>query len=148
MEKVNVKNISSGIVVIAAPDISLRRELRPGMSVSISAENYEILASDPGFSVLVQGHYLKVEGLDKEEQETIIETTPVVEATEINNMLEKLDITAFAKFIPTAAPAEKETVVKLAIEKGITNPGFTALIKKYCDVDVIEAINLRHKLAE
>lgn len=148
MEKVNIKNISSGIVIITAPDIGLRRELRPGRGVSVSLENYEELAADPGFSTLVAGHYLQIDGLNAEEKETIIETSPAFDVAAIKEMLDNLDITAFAKFIPTAAAAEKETVVKLAIEQGIVNPGFTALIKKYCGVDIIEAINLRHKLEE
>ena len=63
-------------------------------------------------------------------------------------MLEKQDITAFAKFIPNAAPAEKDTVVQLAVDMGITNGGFVTLIKKYCDVDVISAINTKHLVEE
>ena len=63
-------------------------------------------------------------------------------------MFDTANITEFAKFIPNAAEAEKETAVKLAIEKGITNSGFTALIKKYCGVDVISAINMKHQAEE
>ena len=63
-------------------------------------------------------------------------------------MFDTSDITAFAKFIPTAAQGEKDTVVKLAIEKGITNSAFTALIKKYCGVDVINAISIKHQSEE
>jgi hypothetical protein len=36
----------------------------------------------------------------------------------------------------------------MAIDKGITNSAITALIKKYCNVDVIKAINIKHELEE
>ena len=72
----------------------------------------------------------------------------VYTAQDIGAMLDKLDVTAFAKFIPNAAPAEKETAIKLAIDKGITNPAITALIKKYCDIDVINEINMKHQAEE
>lgn len=63
-------------------------------------------------------------------------------------MLETLNITAFARFIPTATTAEKETVVKLAVEKGITNNAFVTLIQKYCNIDIINAINMKHQAEE
>ena len=60
-------------------------------------------------------------------------------------MLVNNDVTAFAKFIPNAAPAEKDTIVSLAVDKKITHSGFVGLIKKYCGRDVIELINMRHQ---
>lgn len=146
MDKIAIQNISSATVVIAAPDIRFRRELTPGRTVNISKEDYEELSFDPGFAGLIEDHYIVISGLD--EDADIPQTkTPIYSSKDLSAMLDKLDITAFAKFIPTAAPAEKETVVQLAIDKGITNPAIVSLIKKYCDVDVISAINLKH-LAE
>ena len=63
-------------------------------------------------------------------------------------MLVKGDVTAFAKFIPNATEAEKESAVTLAVEHKITNAGIVALIKKYCDVDVIKAIAAKHDAEE
>ena len=96
---------------------------------------------------MVREHYITIDGLDENEMPEIVNGT-VYSAQEIGAMLDKLDITAFAKFIPNAAPAEKETVVKLAIDKGITNQTITALIKKYCDIDVIHAIDMKHQAEE
>ena len=56
-------------------------------------------------------------------------------------MLDNKNYADFAKFLTAAAPAEKETVIKLAIDKGITDNGFVSLIEKYCNIDVIAAIN-------
>ena len=63
-------------------------------------------------------------------------------------MLIKNDVTAFAKFIPTATAAEKESAVNLAIQHKITNNAIVALIKKYCDVDIINAISVAHDAEE
>jgi ABC-type nitrate/sulfonate/bicarbonate transport system substrate-binding protein len=95
---------------------------------------------------LVNGHYLKIEGLDEEKAVEIVEN--VVEASEIEKMLVDGNVTAFAKFIPNATSAEKESAVKLAVEHKITNSGIVALIKKYCDVDVINAIAAKHDAEE
>jgi hypothetical protein len=63
-------------------------------------------------------------------------------------MLTSGNVTAFAKFIPKATAAEKESAVTLAVEHKITNAGIVALIKKYCDVDIINAINVKHEAEE
>ena len=70
------------------------------------------------------------------------------EDEKMNDFFEKKDYAGFAKFLPNATMAEKDTVVKLALDKGITDGGFTALIKKYCDVDVIYALGIKHQAEE
>ncbi len=95
---------------------------------------------------LINGHYIKVNGVEEGKQVEVVEN--VVEASAIEQMLLKGDITGFAKFIPTATTAEKESAVTLAVEHKITNAGIVALIKKYCDVDVINAISMKHEAEE
>lgn len=145
MSKITIKNISSATVTIAAPDIRFRRELVPGRTVPVSREEYDDLSFDTGFNNLIRGHYIRIDGLEEDEQTSDMKNT--YDAAEIGKMLDDHDVTAFAKFIPDAAPAEKETAVALAIEKKIIDNGIIALIKKYCNVDVIQAINMKH-LAE
>mgnify|MGYP006896772291 CR=1 FL=1 len=84
--------------------------------------------------------------MDEDKQVEVVNN--VVEASEIEKMLVDGNVTAFAKFIPKATSAEKESAVTLAVEHKITNSGIVALIKKYCDVDVIEAINVKHQSEE
>lgn len=146
MSKITVKNISSGNVVLIAPNLRFRRELLPGRKIPLTNEEYEELSFDSGFAALLNGHYVKIEGVEEDAQAIEINGADhIYDTTMIAKMLDDGDVTSFAKFIPTAAQAEKDTAVKLAIEKGITNNGFTALIKKYCGVDVIEAINFKHQ---
>ena len=83
----------------------------------------------------------------KEEQQVeVIEN--VFEASEIEKMLVKGDVTSFAKFIPNATEAEKESAVTLAVDHKITHAGIVALINKYCGVDIINAINMKHDAEE
>ena len=143
MEKITITNISNATVSLYVPEIRLNRELTPGRSIPVSREMYDDLTFDTGFNFLVEAHYLKIDGIEKEDE--VAEVTTVYTRNDISKMLDSGDITTFAKFIPTAAPAEKETVVDLAVAKGITNNAFVSLIKKYCDRDVIELISMKHQ---
>lgn len=143
---IKIKNISTSLVSLYFPDIRFNRELVPGREVPVSKEDYDEMTFDPGFMALVNGHYIKITGVDEEEQVSVVEN--VVEASEIEKMLVNNDVTAFAKFIPNATDAEKDSAVTLAVEHKITNSGIVALIKKYCDVDIINAIAAKHDAEE
>ena len=144
MEKIMLKNISTATVYVVSD--KFRRELVPGRAVPISRAVYDDLMFDPGFINLVEGHYVKITGV--EDDKAVIENEEnVFDFEMIAKMFDEKDYVGFAKFIPTATAAEKDSVVEIAVKKGITDNGFTALIKKYCNVDVIAAINHKH-LAE
>ncbi len=143
---IRIKNVSTSIVSLYVSTIKLNRELTPGRAIPVSQEEYEELTFDPGFMALVNGHYVVIEGVDKEQQ--VVEVGPVFEAGKIQDMLLKGDVTAFAKFIVNATEAEKESAVTLAVEHKITNTGIATLIKKYCDVDIIHAIAVKHDAEE
>ena len=143
---ITIKNVSTSRVSIYAPQIKFNRALMPGRSIPISEEEYEELTFDTGFMALINGHFIKVEGVEEEKQVEVVQN--VVEASAIEQMLLKGDVTAFAKFLPTATTAEKESAVTLAVEHKITNAGIVGLIKRYCDVDVINAISMKHDAEE
>ena len=143
---IRIKNISTNLVSLYVPNIHFNRELMPGREIPVSQEEYEELTFDTGFMQLVSGHYVKILGVEEEQQVEVVEN--VFEASEIEKMLVKNDVTAFAKFIPNATEAEKESAVTLAVQHKITNAGIVALIKKYCDVDVIQAIAAKHDAEE
>lgn len=143
---IRIKNVSTSLVSLYVPSIRLNRELTPGRAIPVTEEEYEELTFDPGFSALVNGHYVVVEGVEKERQ--VAEVGPVYEASKIEKMLLGNDVMGFAKFIPTATEAEKESAVTLAVEHKITNSSIVGLIKKYCDVDVIDAIAKKHDAEE
>ena len=143
---IRIKNVSTSLVSLYVPAIRLNRELNPGRAIPVSEEEYEELTFDPGFMALVNGHYVVIEGIETENQ--VAEVGPVFDASKIEKMLLEKDVTNFAKFIPTATEAEKESAVTLAVEHKITHSGIVALIKKYCGVDIINAINMKHEAEE
>lgn len=143
---ITIKNISTSLVSLYFPAIRFNRELMPGREIPVTNEEYEEMTFDTGFMSLVSGHYIKVNGLEEEQQVEVVEN--VFEASEIEKMLVSGDVTKFAKFIPNATEAEKESAVTLAVEHKITNAGIVALIKKYCDVDIIQAIAAKHDAEE
>lgn len=143
---IRIKNASTSLVSLYVPSIRFNRELTPGRSIPISQEEYEELTFDPGFMALVNGHYVVVEGVS--EEQLVTDVGQVFEASKIQKMLLDNDVTAFARFIPKATQAEKESAVTLAIEHKITNTGIVTLIKKYCDVDVIDAMAKKHDAEE
>ena len=146
MSHITVKNVSTSMVSLFAPAIKLNRELTPGREIPLTQEEYEELTFDPGFMALVNGHYIVVKGVAEEEQVSVVSN--VYDKDMIEKMLITNNVTAFAKFIPNATVAEKESAVTLAVEHKITNAGIVALIKKYCDVDIINAINAKHDAEE
>ena len=147
MDKITIKNICNAIVSINVPEAQFSREIPSGREIPVPKETYDALTFDQGFMNLVNMHYIQIKGVPAEE--AILPPEEVVTTKdEINRMLDAQDITAFAKFIPNAAPAEKETVVELAVEKKITHSGFVGLIKKYCDRDIIDLIHMKHQEEE
>ena len=146
MDRITIKNVSTSLVSLYVPAIKLNRELTPGRTIPLTKEEYEELTFDPGFMALVNGHYIKVDGVAEEEQVAVVSN--VYDKDTIEKMLIKNDVTGFAKFIPNATEAERESAVTLAVEHKITSPGIVALINKYCGVDVINAINMKHDAEE
>ena len=148
MAKITLKNISSATVVVGSPNSSVRtRSLAPNRVITLTPEEYEDLMYEPGVQNMIRGGYIKIEGV--EEDRAVIETPwNVKERDEIIKMLDNRDITAFAKYITVATSAAKDTIVQYVVENNITDNAFTALIKKYCDVDVIQAIAVKHQAEE
>jgi hypothetical protein len=63
---IKIKNISTNLVSLYIPNIHFNRELMPGREIPVSQEEYEELTFDPGFMSLVNGHYLKITGIEEE----------------------------------------------------------------------------------
>jgi hypothetical protein len=74
-----------------------------------------------------------------------VKEASIKEKNEIEEMMANRNIVAFAKYIPNASPAAKEVIVNYAVANNIVDNAFTALIKKYCDVDVINAISIKRQ---
>ena len=154
MSKIQVKNVSSATVVITAPDVRLRRELVPGRIVPLTQEEFDELSFDPGMQNLLRAGYLQVKGVDEEGKQMVenavqqADEASTLSVEEIRKIYDEKNVTKFAQVISKASPATRDSMVKLAVEMNVTIPAFTTLIKKYCNVDVIQAIAYAHQAVE
>ena len=85
---IKIKNVSTSLVSLYVPAIKLNRELTPGRAIPVSEEEYEELTFDPGFLALINGHYIVVEGIEKEQQ--VAEVGPVFDASHIEKCYQKM----------------------------------------------------------
>ena len=143
---ITLKNISSATVALSYPEIRFNRSLAPGRTIALTQEQYDELSFDPGIQNLINTGYIKIEGV--EEDAMAIDESTALDRIDIVKMINNKDYAAFTKFIPTATVAEKETAVQYIVANNITDNAFAALIKKYCDVDVIQAISIKHQAEE
>lgn len=148
MSKITLKNISSATVVVGSPNSNVKtRSLAPNRIITLTPEEYEDLMYEPGIQNMIRGGYIKFDGIA--EDRAVIETPGnVLEKDSIIKMIDNRDITSFAKYIKVAPSAAKDTIVQYVVDNNITDNAFTALIKKYCDVDVIQAITVKHQAEE
>lgn len=144
---ITIKNISTAVVTILASDYNFRRELAPGRTVNVPQDVFEQLTWESGFHNLISAGYLKVDGV---EEQGMIEDTkaPTLDILELEKIIKDRNITRFAQIIPTAAPATKQAIVEFVIKYDVTDRAFTALVQKYCGVDVLKAITIAHQAEE
>ena len=147
MSKITLKNISSATVVISCPEAKINRSLVPGRVISLTPEEYEDLMFEPGIQNMIRGGFIKIDGV--EEERVAVETPRnVIEKEVIEGMIKNREITKFANYIKIAPQAAKDTIVKYVVDNNIMDNAFTALIKTYCDVDVVQAIAIKHQAEE
>lgn len=153
MDKVILKNAGNGTLCLSYPNqnIKFRAVLLPNREVSISREDYEDILYDAGTLELIQnGALLVIEGEKKTRtlEEAIVEDKKdadgiVLSREEVINLLQNGTIAQFTTAIRTASSATRESIGQVAVELAIADGAHTELIKKYCGIDVIKALNLK-----
>lgn len=140
---IKVKNIGSSVVYLIAPDYKFHRKLQPKRELPIPEEVYNELTFEPGFQTLIKIGMIKVTGASEGNNEIIETENNIVSREELEKIFDANDVTKFAQIIPNMSFAGKESAVSIALEKHITTPGFASLIKKYCGVDIIQALAMQ-----
>ena len=145
---IKVKNISNYTIYVIAADYNFHRKLTPGREISVTQEIYDELTFDAGFEKLVRGGALRVTGVNETLSEVIEVPFETLTPAEIKKIFEEKDYVTFTKKIQNASPATKESIVAVAVEQRISDNAFVSLIKKYCNVNVIEAISVQVQAEE
>lgn len=143
---ITIKNISNSTVTLIARDLKFRRELTPGRTIPLNEETFDELTFDSGFHNLISAGYLKVNGV--EEEGVVEKTENNIDIVELEKIMKERNITKFAQIMPKALPATKQAVVELAVKYDVTDRAFSALIQKYCGVDILKAITIDHQANE
>ena len=148
MSKITLKNISSATVVVGSTNGTIHsRSLAPGRVITLTPTEYEDLMYEPGIQNMMRGGYIRIDGVN--EDRAVIETpSNVLEKDSIIKMIENRDITSFARYIKVAPSAARDTIIQYIVDNNITDNAFAALIKTYCDIDVIQAIAVKHQAEE
>ena len=148
MSKITLKNISSATVVVGSTNGTIHsRSLAPGRVITLTPTEYEDLMYEPGIQNMIRGGYIRIDGVN--EDRAVIETpSNVLEKDSIIKMIENRDITSFARYIKVAPSAARDTIIQYIVDNNITDNAFAALIKTYCDIDVIQAIAVKHQAEE
>lgn len=137
---IKVKNISTNDVYVIARDMKFRRKLAPGREIGLEKDVYDELTFDNGFEKFVRNGILRVSGVNENESEVIASPFEVLSADEIKKIFEEKDYVKFTKTIQNASPATKDSIVELAVKMRVTDNAFVALINKYCNINLVEAI--------
>ena len=145
---IKVKNISNYTIYVIAEDYNFHRKLNPGREISVTQEIYDELTFNLGFEKLVRGGALKVSGVDETVSEVIEVPFDTLTPQEIKKLFEEKNYVEFAKVIQNASPATKESVISVAVDMRLSDKGFVELIKKHCNINIIEAISVQVQAEE
>lgn len=146
MSKVSITNISTANIVLSCNNINFRRDLAPRRTLTVDKEVFDELAFESGIQTMISYGFLKVTG-DEEAVDAVRSEREdsILSYDEAKKVLEDKDYTKFTKIIKTAPQATKDNFVKAAIDLNVIDNGFTALIQKYCGVDVFKAIDMKRQ---
>lgn len=150
-DKVIVKSMSTGRIVIDLPDLRFKREWPKKYSkVSVDAEVLKEALYDPGVEYMINNGLLFIEDMDFK-KEVGLEPEDAKEPVNIVPLDEKL-MQRILKFMPLSQVGEelkklnveqRRMLVTYAIENEMISMDRVDIIKEICGVDLLKAISLK-----
>ena len=150
-DKVIVKSMSTGKIVIDLPDLRFKREWPKKYSkVSVDAEVLKEALYDPGVEYMINNGLLFIEDMDFK-KEVGLEPENAKEPVNIVPLDEKL-MQRILKFMPISQVGEelkklnveqRRMLVTYAIENEMISMDRVDIIKEICGVDLLKAISLK-----
>lgn len=143
--KVQIKNLSSYGVTINLPNVRFRRSLNPYQSCTLPEDVFEEFNYDSGCREMVRAGAIKVITEDPEIKEQIVEVPAVVEV-DIKELLTEKTVSELNNVLKEASANLRSRIAEEAINLSVADLPRVTLIKKYCNVDVVEAISLQRSV--
>ena len=150
-DKVIVKSMSTGKIVIDLPDLRFKREWPKKYSkVSVDAEVLKEALYDPGVEYMINNGLLFIEDMDFK-KEVGLEPENAKEPVNIVPLDEKL-MQRILKFMPISQVGEelkklnveqRRMLVTYAIENEMISMDRVDIVKEICGVDLLKAISLK-----
>lgn len=145
MSKVKIKNTSGYRISIILDNVRYRRDLNPGQETVIPEDVFEEFNFDNGCRNYMRNGFLKVITEDVEIKEQLPEIPEDVDM-DADDVVTNKSIAEFTAILKNASPAMKEKIVAAAIKNSTMDAPKVALIKNYCNVDVLQALNLQRSM--
>lgn len=145
MSKVKIKNTSGYRISIILDNVRYRRDLNPGQETVIPEDVFEEFNFDNGCRNYMRNGFLKVIAEDVEIKEQLPEIPEDVDM-DADDVVTNKSIAEFTAILKNASPAMKEKIVAAAIKNSTMDAPKVALIKNYCNVDVLQALNLQRSM--
>ena len=150
-DKVIVKSMSTGKIVIDLPDLRFKREWPKKYSkVSVDAEVLKEALYDPGVEYMINNGLLFIEDMDFK-KEVGLEPEDAKEPVNLVPLDEKL-MQRILKYMPVSQVGEelkklnveqRRMLVTYAIENEMISMDRVDIIKEICGVDLLKAISLK-----
>lgn len=81
MSNIKLKNVSTAKIVLSIPSIRFSRTLTPGRVIPLTEEEYQEFTFDSGCMNLLNGHYVKLFGIEKDQE--VVDVGKVYEREDI-----------------------------------------------------------------
>lgn len=149
MEKIKVKNNSSGEVGYTLSNSNIRRSWLPHQTLNIALSELEEGFYEPGIKVLFTSGMLFIESIEdrklcglayEADDEVVDDAAGTYSREEILKALKNSKTGDLAVILRKAKPSVHSLIVSLAIENEITDGVKVNLIKDTTGTDVMEAI--------
>lgn len=157
MEKIKVKNNSSGEAGYTLPNSNIRRSWLPGQTLAISVEELEEGFYEPGIKILFTSGLLFIDSIEdrkkcglivEEEDYKVDETVGLYSKEEILAALKEEKTGKLAIILKKAKPSMYDLIIDLAVNNEITSSDKVKLIKETTGKDVLQIVQIRKKLEE
>ena len=150
-DKIVVKSMSTGRIVIDLPDLRFKREWPKKYSkVTVDAEVLKEALYDPGVEYMINNGLLFIEDMDFK-KEVGLEPEDAKEPVNLVPLDEKL-MQRILKFMPISQVGEelkklnveqRRMLVTYAIENEMISMDRVDIVKEICGVDLLKAISLK-----
>lgn len=150
-DKVIVKSMSTGKIVIDLPDLRFKREWPKKYSkVSVDAEVLKEALYDPGVEYMINNGLLFIEdmdfkkevGLEPEDAKEPVNIVPLDEKL-MQRILKLMPISQVGEELKKLNVEQRRMLVTYAIENEMISMDRVDIVKEICGVDLLKAISLK-----